>query len=197
MKTLKIISIAAFSAILSISSFAQSAKEVINNDIPIEFFGIDYTLAKGIELKATSGEIINKYLPSINSLFIKEPRKYNVEKAFNKTKVNIDLGNVNRLNALIDTNKFQVKSLSDVQPISLSDIEKEIKEYNLSGKQGTGLVIFAIILDKPSINATYKYVYFSIPDGKILASGELKGRAAGFGFRNFWASTIYNSFKNL
>jgi uncharacterized integral membrane protein len=184
-------------AIIAMDNFlkAQTAFEVINKDIPITFFGLDYSKAKGVMLNATSSEVVTKYIPAINKLMIDESEKFSIGKHLNKTKFNYDLTDVTRLNALIDTNNFQLYEPKKVEPISDETINTMIKQYTLTGRTGTGLVLIVQTIDKTTKKATYNMVFFKLPEGQIILNEIIVGNAGGFGFRNYWGNTVYDILK--
>lgn len=190
----KIICLAFTSLLIMKSAIAQTAYDVLHKDIPLTYFGIDYTQAKGYLLNAQSSEIVTKYMPSINQVVVKESPKYDIAGTFNKTNLIYDLTDVNRLNATIDTMQFQMSD-SKGPNISSETIASMIKQYSLQGKTGVGMVFIAQFLSKPAGKATYHLVFFSLPEGKIILDEVVSGKAQGFGFRNFWANTIYDALK--
>ena len=177
-------------------SRAQSSYDVLNKDIPITFFGIDFSNAKGIMLNASSDEVVKRYMPAINQLLINESNKFSISKAFNKSTVNYDFTDVTKQNALIDINNFQFYDDRKINPIENDAIALMIQKYSLTGKTGTGLVFIAQKLDKSNRIATYNLVFFTLPEGKIILNQSVTGKPMGFGFRNYWANTIYYILKN-
>ena len=195
MKTFKIISVALIALVLSLNTFGQSASEVINKNIPIKYFGIDFSKSKGVLLGCSSREMVNKYFQSINELIARETKKYDIGGTFNKTDVDYDLDIVKKSNATLDTNSFQVTSVKSITPLDETSISNIIKSYDLTGKTGVGLVFIAESLDKVGLLATYHMVFFSMPDGKIIINTKVKGKPKGFGMRNFWAYSLYDALK--
>ena len=195
MKTFKTISTALLATAFSLCTFGQSASEVYNKNIPIKYFGIDFSKSKGVLLGCSSGEMKNRYFQSINELIAKETKKFDIGGTFNKTNVDYDLDIVKKSNATLDTNTFPVASVKGITPLDETAISSIIKSYDLAGKTGVGLVFIAESLDKVGILATYHMVFFSMPDGKIIINTKVKGKPKGFGMRNFWANSLYDALK--
>jgi hypothetical protein len=196
MQNLKFIILLSIISFIGINAHAQNANDVVNKNIPVTFFGIDFTKSKGVLLGARSSEMIQKYFPAINNLMIEESNKYDIAKAFNKSQVEYDFNEVNKLNALIDTNNFQVNSTNLVQTISRDTIANMIKQYNLKGKTGTGLVFIVQSLDKSKYLITFHFVFFTMPEAQIIIDEIITGKPMGFGMRNYWANSFHDALKH-
>jgi hypothetical protein len=175
---------------------AQNANDVVNKNIQVTFFGIDFTKSKGVLLGARSSEMIKKYFPAINNLLIVESNKYDIAKAFNKSQVEYDFKEVNKLNALIDTNNFQVTTTNAVQPLSQDTITSMIKQYDLQGKTGMGLVFIVQSLNKTKDINTFHFVFFTMPEAQIIIDEIVTGKPMGFGMRNYWANSFHDALKH-
>jgi hypothetical protein len=135
---------------------------------------------------------VNQYLPAINTLILAEPDKYKLKEFFGKTEVTPDLAVVTERNSKIDPAALVI---SEGYEIPKDDVGKIIKSYNISGKTGTGLVFIAGNLNKTSQTGSYYVVFFDMASKEIIDSRPMVGKAAGFGFRNYWAGSIYNVMK--
>jgi hypothetical protein len=187
-----------FGVLLSIAQIigAQSPSDVILKDIPVTYFGIDFTKAKGVMLDAASSEVIDKYMPEINQLMLNEPSKFHFAESFNKTQFKYDIADVNKLNASMARDSFQYYTPTYVEPIAIDTITSMVQKYSLAGKTGIGMVFIAQRLDKHNLKAVYKLVFFSLPEGKIIINEQVTGIPNGFGFRNYWGNTIYYILKS-
>ena len=56
-------------------------------------------------------------------------------------------------------------------------------------------MIFADFLNKKKQVGIYQYVFFDIASREIVETWEATGEAGGFGFRNYWAKSVYNTLK--
>jgi len=193
----KISRVLAVIALLAITftSKAQTANEVLSTDIPITWFGFDFSHAKGIMLGTTPYEMKNNFIPAINQLFLQEPQKFDINKGFNKSKVTPDFSSVNKVNANINIDNFEVTTKEQVTPLTEVEIADMVKQYSISDKQGVGLVFIVESLDKVSVEATLHLTFFSMPDGKIILTEKVYGKPGGFGIRNYWANTLFSILK--
>ncbi len=181
--------------VVSLNLSAQTAEEILNKDLPITFIGLDFSACKGVALGCPSNEMVGKYIPAINQLLIVEPNKYDLNKAFKKTKIQNDFAETERLNAKINVDSFQVLTSGNVAPLDENKLAAMAKKYNMTGKSGVGLVFIVESLDKTTVTGTYHAVFFSMSDGKIIMNQKYQGRAMGFGMRNFWAASFYSILK--
>jgi len=187
-----------FVAILAFSPIvvnAQTAKEVLTSDIQITWFGLDFSHSKGVILGASALEMKDNYIPAINELFLLEPQKFNISNAFNKSKVITDFQDVTHANSTLNTDEFEVSSKDQITPLTKENIIEAIKQYNITDKKGVGLVFIVESLDKPNTQATLHLTFFSMPDGNIILTEKVFGKASGFGIRNYWANTLYSILK--
>lgn len=189
---------AMFVCLTAINSQAQSLKEFFQNEeTPLTYLGVDFSLTKVQGEAATPTEIREKFEP-INSVIITEVKKYDIADAFKRSSVNNDLEAINKLNAAINTEKIKTDNVADVTTgLSPADISKHVSGYKLSGKKGIGLVF---IMDGMSKTNKEAYVYVTLLDlatRKVLLTERITGKAQGFGFRNYWAYTIFKVLNSI
>ncbi len=186
-----------FSAILLISFgvlSSKTAKDVFESN-EIVFCGIDFTHAKffypeGIKDK---NDVINKHIPSINGLFLKEMKKYNPGKFFYKASIIYDLEVVAPGNLKIKPDEISGQVTNRLtEPM----IQKLISSYNIQSKDGVGLVFIAEYMNKSTESGTFYVVFFDIASKNILFMENVSAAAGGFGFRNFWAKVFYNGMEH-
>lgn len=159
----------------------------------ITWYGIDFTLAKFTLVTDDPAVIVGQYLGSINALIQMEPEKYDLKKWFNKTEASFELDQVNARNATIDPGTLVI---SDEHSIAPDDVKKVIAQYNTSGKTGLGLIFIAENLHKVKQTGSYYVCFFDQDTKDIIDAQRYEGKAAGFGFRNYWAGSIYNIMKS-
>jgi len=182
-------------SVLSISagtSFAQNrTKAFSENDIV--WYGVDYSLARFVLVSESAMQIVSNYIPSINAVIIQEQeKKYNFRKYFNKKAVTIELDNVNTNNQKIDPAKLVTNNPNS---ITQDDVKKLISGYNAGGKTGMGLVFVAESMNKATSMGSFYVCFFDLATKEIIDSERMEGKAAGFGFRNFWAGAVYEVMK--
>jgi hypothetical protein len=163
------------------------------NEKTITWYGIDFTLAKFTLVTEDPAVIVSQYLKSINALIQLEPEKYDLKKWFIKTEATLDLEQVDARNAAIDPGTLVI---SEEHTIAPDDVKKVIAQYNTSGKTGLGLVFVAENLNKVKQTGSYYVCFFDQTTKEIIDSQRYEAKAAGFGFRNYWAGSIYNVMKS-
>ncbi|MBN1416854.1 MAG: hypothetical protein JW973_17280 [Bacteroidales bacterium] len=164
---------------------ARTAESVV-------WFGIDFTVSKFTFVTDDPSVIVYKYLKAINMVVLTEPEKYNINMYFHKSDVikNIDLAN--EYNSKIDPAKLVINSDHRINP---EDIKSVIKKYSTEDKSGMGLIFVAENLNKIDQTGSYYVVFFDIATKEIIDSRRMEGKAGGFGFRNYWAGSVYNVMK--
>ncbi len=176
--------------------FLQAQNREILEEAPsFTWFGLDFTHAKLIGTDVDFSEpdrIVNDFFGKWNQLFIDEPKKYDLSKAF-KTSVYNDISIAGELNKKVDP---ETLLLENPNTISLTEVEEIIKNY--TGKEGIGLSFIVENLDKPALKVRYWVVLFDISTHNILLAEKLENEVTGgFGFRNYWASGIYSGIKTI
>jgi hypothetical protein len=188
-----------FCLLITSSSYGQDVREFFTSlEVEVEFVGLDFSQAKmvGLNTKNTPSEIQANYFKAWNDLLMKERQKYDVKRAFMKRSMDYNFEIVNRLNQ-----KIKVIDLrTDVSPPSFSTkkLQKVINCYNtkeMKSKYGLSFVVHSF--NQLRERAYVYIVIFDVATKKILFSAQTSGAAGGFGFRNYWARTIYNILVNI
>ncbi|WP_440132771.1 hypothetical protein [Chitinophaga sancti] len=176
----------------SITSYAQSLKEFFaNTATPLTYLGVDFSLTKIQGETATPTEIKEKFEP-INAVIITEVKKYDVTGAFKRTApVTNYTEAINKVNDDANVSKMKTDNVSDLGTLTPAEIAKHVKVYNLSGKSGIGLVFIMDGMSKTNKEAAMYAVLLDLGTKKVLNSEKITGKAQGFGFRNYWAYTVY------
>lgn len=185
-----VLAIALFAGIQQIS--AQSLKEFFNSsEVPLTYLGVDFTHAKILnEIAANNMDIRDRQFPAINQVIVNEPKKYDFQKVFSKSTVTNDISQVNAKNAKIDAEKI-IESSPDALHLKKTDIDGIIKGYDFGGKKGIGLMFIMESMNKASAEAAMYVTLIDLSGRKVLLTERMTAKAAGFGFRNYWAKTVY------
>lgn len=181
----------AFLLIASAFAFGQGKETNVKDVQNITFYGVDFSISKAYGVANPPSELKRAYA-SINVLFITESKKYNIASCFKKDEVTNNLDMVNKLNE--DMNESSMISNSKKPVISPEQLAAHVKNYKTEGK-GVGLVFVAECLDKQFEIGYFHVVFFDEATGKILFTKAASAKAAGFGLRNYWASSIYKIMK--
>jgi hypothetical protein len=147
-----------------------------------------------------TGVQVRDFFPLINNVVISEPKKYDIQGAFNKSSMNNSLGIVNKRNEKINAENILSTESSDFNRLKEEDISKLVKGIDFEKKKGLGL-LFVVEGMKKMDKTGVSSVWITIVDmgaGKMLMTERMEGETGGgFGFRNYWASTIFNIIENI
>lgn len=175
--------------LLTCTTFAQVNVRDISK---IDYYGVDYSIAKVIGAKETAGQFKTAF-DGINQLMVAESNKYNVGKFFKKEEVELLLNPTTTNNNGIDGT--QLFTTNRGFKLSEEAIKGLVKNYVLEPKSEVGMVIIAELLQKESNMGNYYVVFFNTQSREILLSRHTSGKARGFGLRNYWAGSIYDVMK--
>lgn len=176
-------------------SFSQSIKDFFsNNSLPLTYLGIDYTKARLInDPGGNPADIKARLYGSMNDLVINEPDNYKIAGAFSRSgAVTNDISAVTAKNEKINVNDIMSSNAGDFNRLTEADIAAAVKALNLKGKEGIGLVFIMEGMKKEE-KKSFGSVWVTLIDMKtktVLMTERIEQEAAGFGFRNFWASII-------
>ena len=178
---------------------AQDVNNVFSTK-EIVWYGVDFSNVKlvgdGVAF-ANLNDIRDRQFKAINDLFISEPDKYNPKKAFKKDKVTNDLSIVEKRNLTPDINTLLVQNENT---LSKETIDAIIKEYNFDDATtgiGACFIMENLIKTEKNSHATLYVVFFDIPTKTVLISEKASSIASGFGFRNLWAKSVFETLDNL
>lgn len=178
---------------------AQSKKDFFASpDKKTTWLGLDFTDLRIFgDSEANVQAIKDQYFGSINDLVLTEPDKYDVAKAFKRTKLVYDLTEVTRLNAEVDSNKLIVMKSEDVMKVTPERVQELVNAYQLSESTGYGIVFIMEGFNKSKKEATMFVTIIDMASKKVLLTKRMAGDAAGFGYRNYWARTVYEVIKSI
>jgi hypothetical protein len=162
------------------------------------WFGLDYSEAYfvGTDGFTNPEDIKDRIFDAWNLLVKNEYDKYDVGKYFRKENVDFSLENVNTRNAKIDINARITNDESKVQHLDEEKVQEIVDAYNFdAGQSGLGIVFIVECYSKTAVTGYYYVTLFDIESKKVLITERLKGKAGGFGFRNYWARTYYDVMK--
>lgn len=181
------------------SAFAQKAKDIFNSsETPITYLGIDFTRAKLIgDAGADAIEIRNKWFASINDVVVNEPKKYNLQKALEKSSISSDLSFVMEKNSKADVAKLLSSNSNDDSRFTKETIDEIVKGYNFGGKKGVGMMFIMESMNKSASNGSMYVTFIDMGSRKVLYTERMTGKAGGFGFRNYWVKPVYEVIEKI
>lgn len=161
---------------------------------PVVWVGIDYSLARfvGPNDFRDPAAIFPGMLEAWNALFVQE----RMEKLSDRLRrpVMMDLQGLPEVNAKASAKQVipfgGIDDVIDKSHITTADLAAAVRGYQLSAKEGIGLVFVVDRLIKPTANGAVQVVYFDIGSREILSAERKVGKAGGFGFRNYWFGVI-------
>jgi len=178
---------------LSKSAFSQSLKDFFGtSEVSLTYLGIDFTKAKLINYPNPDAmDIRNRLYNSINEVVINEPKKYDIAGAFHKSNVSSDLSAVKAKNEKINAEGIVSTNTADFSRLKETDITAVVKALDIKGK-GIGLLFVMEGMKKDDKNgeASMWAALVDMSTKKVLLTERFESKATGFGFRNYWASTI-------
>ena len=175
---------------LSISVMAFGQKKDYSN---VTFYGTDFSLVK-VYGSDNSPYQFQEAFYGMNRLFLSEPKKYNVQKILGITVSAVDLAPVEKQNDKINTSELLINGYGGYE-LSNEQVEQAIKNLPIESKNGTGLVLVGEVLNKTSARGSFKIVFFDIASRQVLEILDGKGKAQGFGLRNYWAHAMLDAIK--
>lgn len=182
----------------SAQSFSQTIKDFFsNNATPLTYLGIDYTKARLInDPGGNPTDIQARLYRSMNDLVINEPDNYKIASAFGRSGgVTNDISAVITKNEKINSKDIMSSNAADFNRLTEANIAAEVLALDLKNKDGIGLVFIMEGMKKEE-KKSYGSVWVTLIDmktKKVLMTERMEQEAAGFGFRNFWASIVKKS----
>lgn len=183
---------------------AQTSFSDIKKHHSWAWLGLDFSNTKLIGHAAFSDpeKIVNDYLPKINILVFNEAEKYDVMKAFRMSNFyeedSEDLADdlyFDKINSNLSTDELFVDRDYSLEE---SDILNIVDNYNFDKvKQDIALIFIIESLDKTGECATMWVTVINTRTKDLLLSERMTGKPGGFGFRNYWAKSVFNVIKQI
>ncbi len=181
---------------------AQNVQDLFRPDVPVTWYGIDYSHCKLIGSFAefadagrkSTWQIRDSYFPKWNAIIMQEPAKYDVRGMLRRGDMGFDLEMITNINAQTPLAEMEV-----FMPVILSaeDLQSFVNQYDFKGQQGIGIVFIAESLNKIMNEAWYHFVAIDIKTGKVILHERMRGQPKGVGLRNYWANSIHYVIRNI
>lgn len=178
---------------------AQSAADFFNTQTGnVTWLGIDFTEMRLFgDLEASGSDIKEKYFTGINSVVVTETEKYNISKTFRKSPLAQNLKYVMEANAQADPDKIKTFNSADMSRMDEKAVQQVVSRYKFSNEKGYGILFIAEGFNKSETTAYYWVTILDMSNGNVLFTKRVSGKAMGFGFRNFWARSVYEILKDI
>ena len=181
-------------AFLFLASLVNAQDKTSLKDIDkLTFFGVDFSMAKVYGADETAEQFKDAFY-GINTLFQREPKKYDTAKAFDAV-VTTDLETSRNL--IEQIKKADLFASDDSYELTDEEIADHIRQFNTGNANGYGAVFIAGLLNKGKTQATYNVVVFDIASKDIILNRQFTERARGFGLRNYWAYSVYKTLNKV
>ena len=181
-------------AFLFLASLVNAQDKTSLKDIDkLTFFGVDFSMAKVYGADETAEQFKDAFY-GINTLFQREPKKYDTAKAFDAV-VTTDLETSRNL--IEQIKKADLFASDDSYELTDEEIAEHIRQFNTGNATGYGAVFIAGLLNKGKTQATYNVVVFDIASKDIILNRQFTERARGFGLRNYWAYSVYKTLNKV
>jgi hypothetical protein len=187
-----------FFLLIASTGFTQKKSDILSEGTPLVYLGVDFSKTKVInDIAATTYDIKTRHFPGINQVVIAEPKKFDWPKYLERGNITNDIAAVTAINEKIDEKAINSSSTADETHLKEADIQGMVNKYDLSGKKGVGLVIIMEALSKSSESASMYVTFIDLSTKKVLYTERMVEKAGGFGFRNYYASTIYKAMQTI
>lgn len=194
-----VLTLIVFLMLISLNSKSQAQTnnfQCVKDAQEITWFGIDYSKNKLVGQPSDFNDlyaITQNYYGGINNLFLSEPQKYDLNRATGK-KINFKIET-----ALTNGTKVNTSNLVTVerQQLTEADIQEAIKQFK-SDVSCVGMTMVMENFDKPMTMVRLHLVFFDPSTSQILFTHRYETKiSGGFGFRNYYASGIYQTIKKI
>lgn len=191
----KLISILAIAAMASFLGRAQDYSFMGNYDA-VYFYGIDFHEVKCVGANEPAGDFIRAF-EGINNLMVSEADKYVsfIENKLGRPFTAVDIEATTKILDEIDATELKVVKTGNA--FSKEDIAFILPDLEIEEKDGLGLVVIAGELNKGTDYGTFYYTFFDNKTMDVVDVYAYKGKAGGFGLRNYWANSFYNTIKEI
>jgi len=177
---------------------AQAVQDVFTTK-QMTWYGLDFSLAKfvgafsNISYANNKGgwEIKDRYFNEWNSVVLNEREKYDLKRYYKKESVRYDLTDVNAVNGMV--NADSIMPWNPPNPLTEVQLQSAVSRYDTKSKQGLGLVYIVELFDKSLNKGIIHVTFFDMASGKILLTKRIETEPGGFGLRNYWVRTAYET----
>ncbi len=185
--------------LMSILSSAQTKKDIFNPDVPLVFFGADFS-----QIQFTKEEMfINKpeilrFFVDCNNLLKSNGYQKMLKKKLRRDEIKTNFSHVTEINGSVEWQKVYSDNID--YSLSDEDIEKMILKLNLDQelyKDHIGMVLCEENYSKTKKLGTVGIVFFGINDLKPILIKHFSQKPGGFGFLNYWGIINLMAIKHL
>lgn len=179
--------------LLPLYSTAQPGEQLTVKDIyktgPITWLGLDFANAVITDTSISQKDLSYKLIPDWNDIITREPDKFKFNKALHRSNTIFAEGVAHKANANIG------RSFKEPSGLTRSRINERVKDYDLSGRAGIGLMVVVDSLSKEKKQAIVWVTFIDMGSKEVLQTIRATGKPSGFGVRNYWANAYAEIFE--
>ena len=179
------------------AAIAQKAKDIFNPAIPLTYFGVDFSEVRVMGEPATKASDLPNLFKGINSQVLNEAKKYDLPGTFHRSTVATNISAVQAKCATLNTAAIKSDNVNDINRLKKEDVYKIVKGYDFGNNKGTGVLFIMVGMSKPAKEASMYVTFFDIASKKVLLTEQLTGKGGGFGFRNYWLTSLLNVIEKI
>ena len=182
--------------VLLLGSFVAKAQQSLKEVRKVNYYGIDFSKVKIYRTQESEAQF-QRAFKAINDLTLLEDKKYDFAKFFRKSVEWKSFEVADQRNfsneAFLLPPKLSRKQLNEIR-LSDAELGEVVGNYG-NGDDGVGVVIIGVLLNKEVPEGIYEVVFFDVQSKEIVFHKEVRGKARGFGLRNYWAYSVYDALK--
>lgn len=174
--------------------FSQKGmSKLFDGKTKIVFLGLDFSNTRfiGTEGFKDSYKLKTYYLTHLNALLEEEYAKYNLPLNALKAK-HYETNTSDMIVLNDDIENIEERIINGSFYLAEKDIQKIVRKYKLNQNKGIGIVFVVESFNKSLEKAIVWVTFINLNNGQFLYSERMEGNAKGFGFRNYWAGSIYD-----
>jgi len=177
--------------------FPGQAKSPAQGDDELVWYGIDYTLVQFIGTSDQFSDlpkIQSHYFRAWNEIILNEKSKYDLNTAFSVSTITYNMENT-----ILRSEQRDMNGILQQENYSIDEEQvKRVVQLNIDPSvDKVGAIFVMETLNKTASVSTLWLAVFNVASGEILYMRRYTGAVGGFGFRNYYARSLYNVVKNL
>lgn len=192
MKTIVLLSILFLTAF---KSYSQKIEDLFtDSDTKVTWLGIDFSHVKLIGEFNDIPEVKNTYFDAWNQLILNEYNKYDIGAMLRHDNIKFEIESIKRVNDSTNIKELEAVNEPDY---TVEQLEQFVSNIDFSATEGIGVLFIAESLNKTRGNARYHCLIINLTNNNIMLVDTINAAPGGFGFRNYWARSYYNTMNEI
>lgn len=174
--------------IFPVTGLAQTGKDIFNPEVPMVFFGIDFTKVQFTRADDfTNKPEILRFFVDANNLIDHGSLRNQVSRQLERKSVEWDLSCVTAGNSVVDWRNVYSDNIDYVVPEDeLNNMVKNLKVDQKKYNDFIGMVLIEENCCKAKPLQTITCLFFRVNDLTVLFAERYKMKPGGIGFMNYW-----------